>query len=129
MGMAVLFFEYTFWHYGRAISEMFELFGNFAWFFYHFFSIGILSRTLFSPIWRLQEKYSKGFDPQAFFESFIVNIISRIVGFLLRSILIISGIIAEILVFLLFIISFVAWIFFPILIPVLFIGGITLSLL
>ena len=124
--MGVLFFEYFFWHYGRAFWEMFGIFGNFAWFFYNFFSVGILTRTLISPIWRLEEKYKKGFDPQALFESLVVNLISRIVGFLLRIVLIISGIISEFLLIGIFLITFAAWIILPVLIPILFIGGLTL---
>ncbi|OGF52482.1 hypothetical protein A3I27_00920 [Candidatus Giovannonibacteria bacterium RIFCSPLOWO2_02_FULL_43_11b] len=130
MGMAILFFEYIFWHYSRAISEMIGIFGNLVWFFYHFFSIGILSKTLISPIWRLEERYSgSGFSPQALFESLVVNIISRIVGVLLRSALIISGILSELFLAILFIISFISWLIFPVLVPILFIGGLTLFLL
>src|SRR3970282_2105596 len=130
MGIAVLFFEYIGWHYSPAISEMIGLFGNLAWFFYHFFSIGILSRTFVSPIWRLEERYSgRGFNPQALFESLVVNLISRIVGVLLRSALIISGALTELLLAALFILSFVAWLILPVLIPILFIGGLTLFLL
>src|SRR3989338_9094620 len=130
MGMAVLFFEDIGWHYSREISEMIGLFRNLVWFFYHFFSIGILSRTLISPVWRLEEKYrSDGFNPQALFESLVVNLISRIVGVLLRSALIISGLLSEIFLAALFIISFAAWLAFPALIPILFIGGLNLAAL
>lgn len=128
--MAVLFFEYVFWHYSRALSEMVVIFGNLAWFFYHFFSVNILLRTLVSPIWRVEEKYSSGgFRPQAIFESFIVNLISRIVGVLLRSALIISGIMSGLILAALFIVSLAAWLILPALIPILFIGGLTLFLL
>lgn len=60
------------------------------WFFGQFFSLGLLLRTLFQPFKRLRD------------ESFIVNVIMRLVGFFLRSFVIILGVITEIIVILIF---------------------------
>ncbi|HBT81715.1 TPA: hypothetical protein DEB04_03275 [Candidatus Giovannonibacteria bacterium] len=129
MALAIFIREYFIWHYGSALKDILELAKNFFWFFYHFFSIPLLAKTLLSPIWRLSEKYRRGFDPQALFETLIVNLISRLVGFILRTILLLAGLLVELFLLLALIPVFAAWIFLPLLIPLLFLAGLTMALL
>lgn len=72
------------------IKQGFIIWKNLLWFFAQFFSLVLLSKTLFQPFKRLRD------------ESFIVNVIMRVAGFLLRSFVIILGIIIEIIVILIF---------------------------
>ena len=62
----------------------------------HFFSVRVLARTLFAP-WRriVSYKEEQGFSIAEFFERLSFNIISRIIGFLVRLMLIVWGLFAE----------------------------------
>lgn len=126
MRFAILFWEYLWWHYGKAIREIWDLEKNFLWFFWHFFSISLLSQTLFSPFRRLSEGYKKGFDPQAILESFIVNGILRLTGFALRSVIILIGLAIEIILTLAFLLALLLWVFFLLLLIVLIAAGLGL---
>ena len=128
MALASFIREYFIWHYGYALKDILELAQNFSWFFYHFFSLPLLAKTIFSPIWRLSERYKRGFDPQALFETLVVNLISRLVGFILRTILLLAGLLVELFLLLALIPALALWIFLPLLIPLLFFAGLSLSI-
>ena len=128
MGLAVLIKEYLIWHYGRALRDIVVLWKDFAWFTYNFFSIPLLLKTLFSPFLRLQEQYKRSFDVEALMGNLIVNTMMRLVGFLLRSVLIIMGVLAEVFVFIIFPVAFFSWFLLPFLLAALLITGLTLAL-
>lgn len=119
-------FSYFKWHYTRGFVDLYGLIRNFMWFVYHFFSIPVLTHTLFSPWERQGERYKKGFDVEGFFETFVINIIMRIVGFLLRSFVILTGILTLVVVFLLGIVALTIWPLIPVIIVVLFLSGLRL---
>ncbi len=73
---------YLGWHYGVAYSDMVNIWKNFFVFLYNFFSIPTLFSTLLSPWHRMSDGYSKGFD--GIVGTFIVNLIMRIVGIVMR---------------------------------------------
>src|SRR3990167_1057381 len=91
MGFAVFLKDYVLWHYGEGIKNITALGLNFLRFENHFFSQKLLLKTLFSPYRRMQERYKKGFDVEAFLESAIINFITRLVGFLLRSVILLAS--------------------------------------
>lgn len=126
MGLAIFLREYFRWHYGKALRDILTLGKNFLWFFWHFFSVPLLSRTLFSPFRRLSEQYKKGFDPGAILESFIVNSISRVTGFFLRSVVILMGLAAESVITLALAPVFLLWVLLPFGIVILFASGVGL---
>ncbi|MCK5060047.1 MAG: hypothetical protein KAR00_02805 [Candidatus Pacebacteria bacterium] len=117
--------HYLVWHYTRAIKDFFKVFRNFIWFFYHFFSIPVLARTLFSPFRRMGEQYKEGLDIEAFFETFVVNTLMRIVGVVARIFVIGAGIVTIVLAVVLGIALFGVWILLPAFVPTLFLMGIT----
>lgn len=86
--------EYVVWHYSRALLDLLRVWGNFFWFFWHFFSVGLLLKTLLSPLNRINEGYKKGLYPAQWFETFIVNSLMRIVGAMVRIVVILIGITA-----------------------------------
>jgi hypothetical protein len=90
--MASLFFYYTFWHYTKAPLNIVQIWKNFLWFFYNLFSIHLLLLSLFAPFERLDEHYGKIFEFQKMFESFVVNVLMRVVGFCIRIFTIVIGI-------------------------------------
>ena len=59
---------------------------------YHLFSIPYLLKTLFEP-WNRDISGSTGQDIRGQFESFINNLIARVMGFIVRTATIIAGII------------------------------------
>jgi hypothetical protein len=88
---AVLFFShYLFWHYTRAYRDIFATYLNFMWFIAYFFSLPLLIRTLFSPWKRIVAGHRK-FDIEDWAEAVTFNILSRVTGFLIRSVLILIG--------------------------------------
>jgi membrane-bound ClpP family serine protease len=68
---------------------------NFIWFFFEFFSITLLIKTFFVPFNRLEDNRKKknAIDLEAMAERLVVNVLMRIVGALLRLVLITLGII------------------------------------
>jgi len=113
MSPFVVFPYYLAWHYTRAIREFFTIWGNFIWFTYHYFSITILFKTLFSPFKKLKEYSGNVLNPGSFFEALVVNTVMRFVGLLLRSIIISAGMLAVSIVILLGLVSFVIWLVIP----------------
>jgi len=119
--------QYIVWHYGRAYADIFGVWRNFLWFFYHLFSLPTLTMTLFDRWRRLgEEKKHSGFNPGEYLSTFLVNIIMRCVGFLMKGTLIIIGMCAIVVTFFAGIILFCVWTLMPVLISVLFGGGLFL---
>ena len=123
MGFAVFLKDYVLWHYGEGIKNITALGLNFLRFENHFFSQKLLLKTLFSPYRRMQERYKKGFDVEAFLESAIINFITRLVGFLLRSVILLASGVANLFTIIAIPIALVLWIFLPLLIVALLIAG------
>jgi ABC-type multidrug transport system fused ATPase/permease subunit len=123
-GLIMFIPGYLLWHYTRAIKDFFKVSGNFIWFFYHFFSIPVLFGTLVTPFRRMEEKYKKELNIEAFFEALIVNIIMRIIGALSRATVILVGIIAILLTIVSSVALFIVWLLLPLLVPTFFLLGI-----
>ena len=105
--------RYFFWHYTRAFKEIWGIWMNYLWFFNHFFSIPLLFRTLFSPWQRITEEYKKGLDIEDWAESFIVNVLMRIVGAVMRLVVICVGVLFLLITFIIGVLIFVVWPLFP----------------
>lgn len=103
--------------------------GNFLRFNLDYFSIPLLLKTFFSPWRRYSWSYGRGFDLGKFFEAFFSNLISRILGALMRTFLIVFGIIAEIFILVIGLIIILGWILLPFLLVGGFILGIKLCLI
>jgi len=123
MSPFVIFPYYLAWHYTNAIKDFFGIWGNMIWFTYQYFSIPILLRTLFSPFKRLKEYSKGGLDMGSFLESLAVNLIMRIVGFILRSMVIAIGLTVLIFSIIIGIAVFFLWLVLPFLIVFLLVTG------
>src|SRR3989344_1102438 len=80
--------SYFMWHYsagaeGARAQAMLAVLAV-----YNYFSIGHLLESLFSPFHRDVRSKGLGFDPQVFFMSIAENLVSRVVGFCIRIIII-----------------------------------------
>ena len=91
--------DYAIWHYSRAYADICYIWWNYLWFVNHLFSVPEVLGSLFSPFKRLQEeKVSIMKSPEDFFSNLAVNILMRIVGFVIRSAIIIVALIGFLLV-------------------------------
>jgi len=124
MNTAIFIKEYIKWHIYEAPRELMMAWKNLLWFVYNYFSIPLLTKTLFRPVYRIHEGYrGHGLDLEYIFQSLVVNGISRIAGFVMRVFMISVGILAELFVLLLGPLGFMLWLLLPLLIVAsLFIG-------
>lgn len=104
---------YLRWHYSTALLDMFRIDGNIFWFLWHFFSVPDTFRTFFNPWERMGEKYKKGFDVESFASILITNTIMRIVGILMRTILLFFALIFFIISSIVIVVAFLIWLFLP----------------
>lgn len=114
---------YMRFHYGRGIRELVGVARNFLWFIAHFFSFSLLLRTLFAPWHRMGEMYGSIINFEAFFSTFVVNMLMRAVGFITRVAVLMVGMVAYVLTAIGAGIMFVVWLTAPLLL----IGMIVLS--
>ncbi|OGZ35481.1 MAG: hypothetical protein A3A94_00880 [Candidatus Portnoybacteria bacterium RIFCSPLOWO2_01_FULL_43_11] len=110
----MLIIQYFLWHYLAAPKEILKIWRNFLIFFWHFFSIGLLFRTFFSP-WRrlVLVKRAVGFDIKEFADRIFANLLARFFGALLRSAVILFGLLVESAVLVLGPLFLLIWIFLP----------------
>ena len=104
---------YLRWHYSTALLDISRIDGDIFWFLWHFFSVPETLRTYFSPWERMGEKYKGGLDIEEAASTFVVNTLMRIVGIIMRSVLLFFALISFIVAFIVIFIGFFIWIFIP----------------
>lgn len=121
-----IFSQIVVWWISETPGRIIAAWKNFLRFNFNYFSVGLLLRTLFSP-WRKYEVYrERGFNVGKFIESLISNLIFRLLGAFLRSILIFAGLVTEIFVALAGVAAFILWIFLPFIVVGSFLFGVRL---
>lgn len=87
---------------------------NFLFFFWRFFSIKILFFSLLSP-WKRDVVFSnwKGWRPLASFHIFVDNFFSRLIGMVVRLLVIAFGLLSLIVFFILSLFFFAVWLMLP----------------
>lgn len=110
-----IIFSWLKWHFFEAPKSILQIWRNFLKFNFDFFSVGVLIRTLFSPWKKNQWSYGRGFDIGRYFSVLFSNLISRILGAVVRLFLIIFGLLIEIFIFLGGAFVFLFWIIMPVL--------------
>ena len=103
--------EYLFWHFVKVPKDILMAFRNFLLFNFNYFSVFFLLKTLFAPWRKYKESYGRGFDFKRYFETFTFNLASRILGAIVRLIIILIGLIIEAFIFVTGIMVLLAWIF------------------
>ncbi|MEK7576174.1 MAG: hypothetical protein AAB482_00605 [Patescibacteria group bacterium] len=126
MALGMLLGEYLSWHYSLGVVEFTRAWGNIHWFLFHYFSIPTLLASLFAPFHRIQERRTRGFDPQNWFEVFIINTLMRLVGAIVRLIVIAVGVFAQAVAVCIGGASFLLYVAAPITIPASFFIGLWL---
>lgn len=126
MIVPLYFPAYVIWHYTAGLWAAFGVAGNLIRFTAHFFSIGLLFKTLFSPWRRLGEQYSSGLHPNEWLATLTVNILMRVVGAVIRLFLIVFGLVAVVIVTVAVGVAILVWILWPVLILTSIVGGLFL---
>jgi len=127
MELLNLALQYIIWHYTKALSGLFQIWGNFFWFLVRFFSMPTMVRTLFSPWKRIHEERGRAsFNIGRFFSALVVNTIMRIIGFVFRILLLLSGVVSLALVLFILVATFILWILAPFILAFTFLSGIIL---
>lgn len=108
--------KYFHWHYFKQSGTILLGWKNLLRFNLEFFSIPVLLRTFLWPWRKYEDSFSRGFDLMQALEVITFNIMSRIIGILLRSTLIIVGILLEIIIFFGGLIILIIWLTIPLLI-------------
>lgn len=106
--------QYLVWHFFDVPKEILRGWKNYLFSNLNYFSIPLLFQTFFSHWRQYKWDYGRGFDISRYIEAFFSNLISRILGVIMRSVLIFIGILTEIFIILLGLICFVGWIFLPV---------------
>ena len=117
--------KYFHWHYFKQSGTILLGWKNLLRFNLEFFSIPVLLRTFFWPWRKYEDSFAKGFDLMQVLEVITFNMMSRVIGILLRSILIVMGISLEIIIFFGGLIILTIWLTVPLLIS----AGLWLSLM
>lgn len=107
--------QYIEWHLIDAPRGILGAWRNCLKFNLNYWSIILLLKTFFSHWRRYEYSYGKGFDFKRYFEVFTFNMISRVLGAILRSFLIVFGILTEISIILAGAAIFLFWLVLPIL--------------
>jgi hypothetical protein len=93
MLFAAIIRDYFVWHYTEAWFLIWGVWRNFLWFVIHFFSIPQLMRSWFAPFKRITEGRGDKFDLEDLASYIIIGFLSRILGALVRTIIIVIGLI------------------------------------
>ena len=108
-----IFFQWLFWQFFEMSGNILKGWRNFLLFNLNYFSIPLLLKTFFSPWRKYKWSYGKGFDIKKYFEALFSNLISRTLGAMIRSFLIIIGLLVEIFIIFAGIIIFFSWLVLP----------------
>lgn len=101
------------WHFVEIPKKILKTTGNYLIFFYYYFSVGLLLRTLFFPWRKLIEEKKAGFDLGEVFNVLTFNLISRGIGAFVRLMVVLGWLACEIITVPIGIIVFLVWILLP----------------
>jgi len=120
--------HYIQWHYSHGVTNFIQISENLLRGVWRIFAIPTLFRTLLTPWSRLHEEYETGAGIEGWLGVFIVNSLMRIVGAVVRVVVIAFGLVSLIVSSLLFVAGLVVWLLWPvILVTVLFLMFYSLS--
>lgn len=124
-----IFLQALVWQYSDVPKAILNGWRNFLVFNLNYFSLPILLKTFFSHWRRYRYSYRKTFEIWENIEVFVFNMMSRIIGAILRTFLIILGLIIEVLIVFIGFIVFFIWLILPVLLLAGLIFGLKLCLI
>jgi hypothetical protein len=114
---------YIYWHYTQGLADLSRNLINFIKFELDFFSVKDLLLTLFSPFQRLKENYGDSIvDFENIAAGIVVNVVMRVIGFFIRTVILSLAFVTLTLSCVLFPILLFVWLVLP-LILVILLGG------
>ena len=119
----VLFFL---WLFVESTAHILRTWKFFLVFGLRIFSVPLLVRTFFSPWHRYWYGYPKGFDLKALFSVVFGNLMSRAIGVVLRTFIILLGLFFEVVIIVVGAVFLVFWVTLPFSSLYLFYLGLTL---
>jgi len=111
--MNIFITQFLVWQFLDVPKEILAGWKNFLWFNLNYFSIPILLKTFFSPWRKYRYPYGRFFEFWKNTETFVFNMMSRVIGVILRTFFIIIGIISEIIIFIIGLILLLTWVILP----------------
>lgn len=115
--MASIFvLDFLLWFLKEVPLAILKAWRNTLWFAFHYFSLPILVGTLFAPWRRYSWSYRGGFSIGGYLEALASNLLSRIIGAVMRIPVIIAGIAAVFLVFCAGAVVLALWFLLPLII-------------
>ncbi len=105
--------DYFRWHYSSALRQIFSVWSNLMWFMVYFFSLPQLAGSWFAPWKRMTEKRTRAWNFEDMLGTFFINLMSRLIGALIRTVFIVIGMIALCTTILFGIITYLFWIAAP----------------
>jgi len=114
------------WYYSGAIKSLLNIWKNFIIFVREYYSIPLLLRTLVAPWRRDITRRPRGFDIKKLFEALSFNLISRSIGFFMRSMTIIIGSVCLLGVIILGALALIIWLILPVVLLFLIVIGLLL---
>jgi hypothetical protein len=126
MKLIVVIIGYFKWHYSKALKSITSIWKNFLDFLVAFFSLKLVVKNLFDPWKRMNDIYPARFNFKDYFFAFLTNAIMRIVGIIMRLLLLVVGVVGYILFFILLPITLIVWLILPLIILFLAISGLYL---
>ena len=117
------------WLFVESTVKIFNTWIFFLKFGMDIFSVPLLARTFLQPWRRYFTGYPRGFNPALMFESFFGNIMSRVIGMILRTFFILLGILFDAVIFAVGLTALALWVAGPFLSIYMFFAGIRLFFL
>ena len=111
--MRYILIQYLTWQFFDSPREILKAIKNFLLFYLDYFSIPLLLKTFFWHWHKYSYSYGKSFNPGRYFEAFAFNMMSRVVGAILRAFFIIAGVAAELVILFFGALIFFIWILLP----------------
>jgi hypothetical protein len=108
-----IFVLWLYWHFYEMSKFLLGVWKNYILFALNYFSLSLLLKSLFAPWRKYRWNYPKGFDIGEFFTTLVSNIFSRLMGAIMRIILIIIGIPFQIFVIVAGLIIILLWMLIP----------------
>ena len=116
MFLPLIIHDYFVWHYGRAWWELWGVWRNYLWFVIHVFSIPQLMRSWFAPFKRITEQRRSSFSREDIAAYIIINLVSRVIGLVIRTIIISLGLVVLTLTVGVGVVVYLTWALLPFLI-------------
>lgn len=128
MAIGIILKNLFVWIYFVAPLQFLKIWSDFIWFLYNFFSIHLLTTTLFSRWQQIGEvRHKRGFEE--LFSVIVLNSLMRIVGFIIRTIVIIFGLVVILFAILFGAAAFIVWFLLPVIMVITFATGAHLLIL